>query len=229
MNQGLLYHSAVVRMLHWLNAVSVVVLTLTGFYIHWPLQFGIFSDMDTARKLHFIFMYIVSFSILWRVYYSWLSGDYKDIMFRAEDIRGFPALAKYYTFLSRKLPDFGKYNPGQKMTYTGWAFLMVFQAISGFILYWPTALGGTAALLGGLMVVRMVHYLVTWIFVATVGLHVYLSFLGGVTVLKSIFTGQIPAGVNMQPVSDEDNNNSEPVITEEVELNARDVADGRRL
>jgi len=204
MSQGIIYHTAIARFLHWTNVVSVGMLALTGFYIHWPLDFRIFSNMDMARKLHFIFMYIAFFGMLLRVYYAWISGDYKDIMFRPSDVKGFPALARYYTFFSKSLPDFGKYNPGQKLTYSGWAVLILVQAATGFILYRPTRLAGLAQVMGGMMVMRMIHYLVTWIFVATVVLHVYLSFLGGLAVIKSIITGYVPAGAQLQPESGEE-------------------------
>ncbi|MFZ5641188.1 MAG: Ni/Fe-hydrogenase, b-type cytochrome subunit [Bacillota bacterium] len=203
MGQGILYHTATARILHWINTLSVVMLTLTGFYIHWPLKFSLFSGMDSARKLHFIFMYVVVYGIVIRVYYAWVSGDYRDIMFRPADIRGLPALARYYFFMTKSLPDFGKYNPGQKLTYTGWTLLIIVQAVTGFILYWPTRLAWLAEPLGGMMMMRQVHYLVTWIFVATVGLHVYLGFLGGPAVLKSIITGYMSAGAHMQPDSGE--------------------------
>jgi Ni/Fe-hydrogenase 1 B-type cytochrome subunit len=203
MSQGILYHTAIARILHWINTLSVIILTLTGFYIHWPVKFPLFSGMDMARKLHFIFMYIVVYGILVRVYYAWASGDYKDILFRLRDIRGLPVLAGYYFFMRKSLPDFGKYNPGQKLTYTGWTLLMTVQAVTGFILYWPTQLAWLAEPVGGVMVMRQVHYLVTWLFVATVALHVYLGFLGGPVVLKSIITGYMPAGAHMQPDSGE--------------------------
>lgn len=201
MNRVILYHTAAARILHWINAVSIGMLTLTGFYIHWPLDFPVFTNMDSARKLHFVFMYILFFGILTRVYYSFTSGDYKDIMFVPADIKGFPALTGYYLFLSRCLPDFGKYNPGQKLMYTAWALLIQVQVVSGFILYWPSWLGWLAAPFGGLMVMRQIHYLTTWVFVVTVALHVYLAFIGGFTVVKSIFTGYMPAGAHMQPDS----------------------------
>lgn len=204
MNRGVLCHTATARVLHWINAAAVGMLTLTGFYIHWPRVFPVFSGMDTARKLHFIFMYIIFFGIIVRVYYSFASGDYKDIMFSLADIRGFPALTKYYLFFTKSLPDFGKYNPGQKFLYTGWMVLIQVQAITGFILYWPTKLAWLAEPMGGLMVMRQVHYLVTWVFVITAAMHVYLAAIGGFAVIKSIFTGYMPAGVQMQPDSGED-------------------------
>ena len=58
------------------------------------------------------------------------------------DIREFPALIKYYLFFSKELPEFGKYNPGQKFLYNAWAVLVFLQAGTGFMLYFPDNLAG---------------------------------------------------------------------------------------
>ncbi|GAB4269317.1 Ni/Fe-hydrogenase, b-type cytochrome subunit [Thermincola ferriacetica] len=196
----ILVHTRTARFLHWFNMLCITVLILTGFYIHSPLRFNIFPNMDVARKLHFIFMYLVIYGVIIRLYYSFYSGDYKEIMFTPGDIKGFPALAKYYLFLSKESPNFGKYNPGQKLVYSSWVILSGVQALTGFILYF-SGLAWLGNLLGGIVTMRQVHYLVTWIFVSTVGIHVYLSFVGGKHVLKSIITGCMPAGANLQPAS----------------------------
>ncbi|MEQ8237176.1 MAG: hypothetical protein ABRQ23_10375, partial [Syntrophomonadaceae bacterium] len=46
---------------------------------------------------------------------------------------------------------------------------------------------------GGYLVVRMIHYIITWIFVIMVLVHVYLDMAEGFPVLMSMFTGKIPA------------------------------------
>lgn len=51
------------------------------------------------------------------------------------------------------------------------------------------------------MVVRQVHFAITWVFILTVALHVYLSFIGGWAVIKSMITGYLPEGVYIQPVA----------------------------
>lgn len=196
-----LYHTRTARILHWVNMFSVGLLTLTGFYIHDPVNFGVFLNMDLARKLHFIFMYLAVYGVIIRIYYSIYSKDYKDILFMPGDFRGFPALAKYYLFLSKKAPDFGKYNPGQKLLYSSWSLLVFVQAVTGFALYVPDKLRWISFIFGGLIHVRQIHYIVTWVFVVTVGLHVYLAFVGGKYVLKSMITGYMPVGLSLQPTS----------------------------
>lgn len=194
-------HSFPARVLHWLNAANIGLLTITGLYIRDPVHFALFANMDIARKAHFVAMYLIIFGILVRIYYSYVSGDYRELLFRPNDIRGLFPLMKYYLFLSKSTPGYGKYNPGQKLLYNAWGVMVFIQAFTGFILYWPDMLAGTARILGGPVIVRQVHFLMTWVFTATVALHVYLSFIGGWKVIKSMITGYFPEGESMQPVS----------------------------
>lgn len=198
-------HTLPARILHWVNAASIGLLTTTGLYIRNPQHFPLFASMDIARKMHFIAMYVILYGILIRIYYSYISKDYRDLMVKCKDFKGLPALAKYYLFLKKATPEYGKYNPGQKLLYNLWAVLVFFQACTGFTLYWPAALGGLARFWGGLVIVRQTHFMITWIFIVTVALHVYLSLLGGWSVTKSMITGYFPEGESMQPVSGEDN------------------------
>ena len=41
-------HSIWIRIFHWANMIAITMLTLTGFYIHAPQTFRLFSSMDTA-------------------------------------------------------------------------------------------------------------------------------------------------------------------------------------
>ncbi|MEQ8201530.1 MAG: cytochrome b/b6 domain-containing protein, partial [Syntrophomonadaceae bacterium] len=48
-----LRHPLWLRLLHWLNMISITMLCLTGYYIHAPLSFRLFENMDNARTVHF--------------------------------------------------------------------------------------------------------------------------------------------------------------------------------
>jgi len=189
----ILRHPLAIRVLHWWNMIAITMLVLTGFYIHAPLQFKLFSSMDTARTIHFIMMWALIWGVIARVWYGLYTKDYKNIWFRLSDIRKFWSLILYYTFIKKTHPNYGKYNPGQKLMYTGVLFMAIIQVITGFILYYPTGLGTWAYALGGPTIVRMIHYAITWLFVYSVAVHVYLDLAEGLPVLYSMFTGKIPA------------------------------------
>lgn len=204
MANELYLHTLPARILHWVNAASIGLLTTTGLYIRSPQHFALFANMDMARKAHFIAMYLILYGIIIRIYYSYVSKDYLELVFRPMDLKDFPNLVKYYLFLRKSTPEYGKYNPGQKLLYNLWAVLIFFQAVTGFTLYWPDALAGFARIWGGPVMVRQAHFLITWVYIVTVALHGYLAFLGGWSVVKSMITGYFPEGESMQPASEED-------------------------
>lgn len=180
------YHSFPARILHWVNAAIIGLLATTGLYIRDPIHFNVFANMDLARKTHFIAMYLMISGTIFRLYYSYRSKDYREMIFRFKDIKKLPAFVSYYLFLRKTFPDYEKYNPGQKMLYSVWAIVLLFQVATGFALYYPTRFGHIVREVGGLVVIRQAHFMVTWILIITVSIHVYLSFLSGWTVVKSM-------------------------------------------
>lgn len=194
-------HSIWIRLFHWSNMISITLLILTGYYIHAPHTFKwLFANMDNARMLHFAMAYLLLFGVIGRVYYAIVAKDAHNIVFRPiKDTRNFPSMIKYYLFMADSHPYYGKYNPGQKMMYTGWLIMALVQIITGFVLYAPNTFPGWGAFWGGLIAVRVIHYVVNWLFVLSVVVHVYLDVSEGIPVLLSMFTGKIPAGAHGAP------------------------------
>jgi len=185
-------HSAWIRRFHWLNMVSILLLLLTGYYIHAPQSFRLFDSMDTARMIHFTMAYVLSFGLLGRIYYAIVAKDAKNVVFNGlPDLRNLPSMMKYYLFMADSHPDYGKYNPGQKMMYTGWVFMALVMIVTGFILYKPGLFAAAGGVLGGMLTVRLIHYIFTWLWVLTILVHVYLDLSEGVPVLMSMVTGKI--------------------------------------
>lgn len=189
-----LRHPIWIRLCHWSNAIAIIVLCLTGFYIHAPQSFPLFENMTNARTLHFGMAFLLLFTLVIRVYMGAVTGDWRNIIYQPiKDTKKLPSMIKYYLFLAKDHPFYGKYNPGQKAMYTAIPVLIIVQIVTGFILYKPLLFTGAAGALGGYMALRWVHYVVTWLFVLMVLIHVYLDVAEGLPVLKSIFTGKIPA------------------------------------
>lgn len=187
-------HSIWLRLFHWINMIAITMLILTGFYIHAPQSFRLFSNMDIARSIHFALAYVLCISYVCRIYYAIVANDAKNIIYDPiKDTKKLPSMIKYYLFLEDDHPFYGKYNPGQKAMYTGLIFMVLVMAITGFIMYKPLTFGFMAGWLGGFLVVRMIHYIFTWLFVLCIMAHLYLDIAEGLPVLKSMFTGKIPA------------------------------------
>lgn len=185
-------------LMHWAYLVSMVVLIFTGFYIHSPFFAG---AMGTMRTLHFIFMFALIYVAIIRVYWAFFGAgsanpgerrkirDYKHFLPERENRGKLVPIISYYLFLRRTHPATAKYNPLQKGTYGLWLLLIVAQALTGFMLWTPTAdnMQAFTYALGGPDIVRIIHYLTMWGFIVTTMVHIYLSVAEGIIQLPLMF------------------------------------------
>ncbi len=178
-----------IRLMHWIHAISIILLAWSGMYIHYPASIGFPGAMNGARMVHFITMYVVTFNLIWKVYHAIVTGYYKTIWFYWRHLKGMPKLAAYYLWMTDEEPKEGHLNHGQRMTYTLWLFLLIFEAITGFALYGMPQFGWAPQYLAGLNWVRELHFLGAWLFVITTLIHVYLGFYAGTHLLRGIITG----------------------------------------
>jgi Ni/Fe-hydrogenase 1 B-type cytochrome subunit len=172
----------------------MVLLILSGFYIYAPNAFRIFPSMDVARYIHFIFMYFIGWTLVYKFYYSIATGEIRELIFTWKDLKGLPGLIKHYTFgifVGHKKPEWGKYNPGQKLLYTAWPILLIIQGITGIGLYFVDTFAVFNSFLGGLGNIRAWHFIISWIFTVTTVAHIYLGSTGPkfFDYYKSVVTG----------------------------------------
>jgi len=171
------------RVMHWIHLLSMILLAFSGFYIHRPFFPG---AMGTMRLIHFVAMYVVLINLVVRIYWAFLGSarDWRDFWLEGANRGKFFPTIGYYLFIKREHPATGKYNPLQKLTYDFWVLLLVVQGITGFALYQGSifglvdaqaTLGWLNQAVGGMMTMRMIHYLIMWVFIITTGIHVYLS------------------------------------------------------
>ena len=182
-------HPLFQRVSHWINLINFLILGLTGWFIHSPHP-GM--PMNLVRNLHFIFMYSLIINGIVRFYYSFFGKhkDYAAILPNTQDVKTLWPQIKYYLFIG-KHPKVGKYNPLQKMAYIALPILAVAQAITGAILYRSEQLAGLAGYFGGLAAVRGLHYVFMWLFIAIVGIHIYLVFTAAYEQFLYMFFGKM--------------------------------------
>lgn len=203
------------RIDHWVRVAAIVVLTATGFYIYQPFD-GAWESRPVAyaadawrvmawmRFSHFAAAYALILGLVVRVYLAFNShfdADWRDFGV-LRNLRDAPDMIKYYLFLSPSHKAYRLYNPLQALTYLSWAVLIVVQALTGFSLYEGNVFGlfpsapnflWVQQLLGGNANTRLLHYLVTWAFVVTAGVHVYMAIMVAWTQrdqsFRAMFTG----------------------------------------
>ena len=64
-------HTRLVRFFHWWNGISMILLALSGFYIHFPDSF-LFSVNGCCRNTLYLH-YAVGAGVIGRLYYAFVS------------------------------------------------------------------------------------------------------------------------------------------------------------
>ena len=182
-------HSWTVRLLHWSYVPAILTCIFSGLYITRPAGFPGFKNMDSARKTHFIAQFTLLFSYLARVCYGFKDKNYKEIIPDRKTLAAMPKFLKHELFLTNKKPQFPKYNPGQKMLFSGFTLLMPIQIITGLSLYASNSWQKTAKLAGGLNPLRKLHFLTALAISSFASGHLYFVLTHGPKKIKSIFTG----------------------------------------
>jgi len=197
-----------IRVTHWVNAGSILVLFFTGLYISSPIlspsgeAYGNFV-MGRVRQVHFATAFIFLISFLVRIYWFWMGNIYAR--------SGFPRVwvREWWRDLFRQLGHYLRLERGDVhlghsaiagLSYTipiilmGWA-----QILTGLALYSESNPGGffdglvgwVIPLLGGSFQVHMWHHLFAWLFITFAILHVYIVFYDGQRYRNGLVTSMI--------------------------------------
>lgn len=185
-----LHQPLAIRIYHWVMAVSVVVLTLTGFYLAHPFPW-LAVKMSSMRKIHFIFGFIAVANLISHSAFYIITGTYNDILFRWNNAKDIPSFVKYILFLSEPHPGFGKYNPGQRLIFCSWALVLLIAGVAGLASYYAQYAGPLIKLFGGPQGIKWLKYLTALYFAATMPLHLYLVFTEDPAKLQAMFTGYV--------------------------------------
>jgi Ni/Fe-hydrogenase 1 B-type cytochrome subunit len=199
-----------VRVTHWLIVASIVVLTITGFYIHGPFLTApsaseAADQMAVVRFIHALAAIVFMCSFAVRFYWGFVGNSFSSwraiIPHNREQLYWGREMAKYYLFLRRDPVPVTGHNFLAGATYTIVSIGMVAQILSGLLLTaWvvgippvTTFFGWGSMVPGGIQTVRMIHYLLTFLFVAFSIHHVYSAILVDYEersgTISSIFSG----------------------------------------
>lgn len=179
-------YSTYERIWHWLMAFSILTLLLTGFEIHFGDRFVLFG-LPVAVKVHNFFAVVMVVNAFLSLFYHLASAAIRQFLPPREDLVGaVTAQARYYLrgiFLGQPHPTpksrERKLNPLQQVTYLALLnILFPFQVVTGILIWSVSRWPDFAASIGGLRLVAPLHDLGSWLFLAFVVLHVYLTTTG---------------------------------------------------
>ena len=178
-----------VRIWHWLNALGIVTLCVTGLQIRFPEYANIFGTYKAAIKLHDVAGVTVSISFLiWFFYYLFVARNLVKVYIpNLDDIRqGLFKQAFFYFFtyfLGREnthtTTQESKFNAIQKLSYLFIMFLFLpLVIVSGLLLMNIEPLRGWIVMIGGIAFLADAHYLIACSFFAFLCVHIYMATLG---------------------------------------------------
>ncbi len=200
-----------VRLTHWVNVASIVILSFTGYYISNPYiaisprePYGAYF-MGLMRYIHLVVAFVFVASLMLRTYWAFVGNEWASWrglfpFLTAEGRRNMVEAIRYYLFLRRRPPEVAGHNALAGMTYMIIVTLYFIQVFTGFALYgwlhpvsiWR-ALTGWVFLLVSVQTVRLVHHLIMYLLIAFAIHHVYSAWLvdmeEGNGLMSSIFSG----------------------------------------
>ena len=183
-----------VRLYHWVNALCVVALGVTGYLIGNPLAISYSSEayqqywFGWVRFIHFVTAFVFFFNFLVRIYWGFVGNEFARwtnfIPFKKAQFREMGEVLKVDVLQTnvRGLISLG-HNALAGLLYFLSFLVFLFQAITGFALYssmsdslFPRLFAWIVPLMGGDFAVRQWHHAFMWFFVVFVIIHVYLVF-----------------------------------------------------
>lgn len=194
-------HPLPIRIWHWINAASFLVLIVSGLQIRYKDLINIMTFKD-AVDIHNFFGFLLVFNFfIWLVFYL-VTGKIKIYippLNVKKFITGCIHQARYYgygLFMGEQNPHHStpdsKFNPMQQAAYLMIMLLLIpLQLVTG-ILLWDVKLFATwinAA--GGIKIVDTAHVFIFLFFTSFLFVHIYLATLGHTATahIKAMFTG----------------------------------------
>jgi Ni/Fe-hydrogenase 1 B-type cytochrome subunit len=181
-----------VRIWHWVNALAILVLCVTGWFIASPppTMSGEASDhylFGTIRFAHFAAGYVLAIGFVARMYWALVGNHHSRQLFklpvwdRAWWYEAWFEL-RWYLFLESRPKKYVGHNPLAQIAMFFFMTLgLIFMIITGFGLYaegqksaWADVLfGWTIPLVGGSQNLHTIHHLGMWAIVVFTILHIY--------------------------------------------------------
>ncbi len=183
-----------VRLYHWVNAICVLVLIVTGYIIGNPTRIAYADEayqqywFGTVRFAHFVTGFVFFFNFLARIYWGFVGNRYSRwtnfIPHRASQFREVFETLRIDIFQTKGVGELAVgHNALAGFVYFLSFLVFLFQAFTGFALYSSMSSSRIAhlfnwviPLMGGDFAVRQWHHAMMWFFIIFTLIHVYLVF-----------------------------------------------------
>ena len=193
-------HPVPLRVMHWVNAITIVFMILSGWkiyedevifgWLHFPDWLTIGPWAQQGLQVHFFFMWVLVANGIAYLAYGLATGRFRRMLL---PIRVRDVVADVRDALSFKLAhdDPTKYNAVQKLLYIGVIAAGLAIVVSGLTLWKPIQLSELVTLFGGFQNVRLVHFLCMTAIFGFLCVHVVLALLVPSTLVAMVGGGPV--------------------------------------
>lgn len=188
-------HPLIVRVTHWLNAVAVVIMVMSGWQIYnaspiFPFAFPNWATLGGwlagAIQWHFAAMWLLAANGLLYLAYGVASGRIRTRFFPIDPRE---VVRDLRDALRGRLAhdNIAHYNGVQKLFYVGVIGALILIVLSGLAIWKPVQLWWLTSAFGGFQGARLVHFLAMSAIAGFIAIHVVMALLVPKTIRAMIF------------------------------------------
>ena len=179
-------HPLPLRIWHWLNAVTVILLLLTGFQYRIPGLANLLPRNFSLELHRWVGIAMTALWAFWLIYGLSSGALRRDYRLRRDDLGGVVAQMKFYLisiFRGEKNPFLptmeARFNPLQKLTY---CFIMgmfiPIMIVTGLLYFNAFSISGHLLFVGAIEIMVALHVAGLYVFAAFLVIHIYMTTLG---------------------------------------------------
>lgn len=200
-----------VRLWHWINALAIIVMCVTGYFIGSPLpslsgEASSHFMMGYIRYLHFAAGWVIFIGFLGRIYWAFVGNHHAKQLFRLPitDKNWWNEVfyeLRWYLFLENRPKKYIGHNPlAQLAMFFFMTIGLSFMILTGFALYSEGAgrggmldflFGWIIPLLGQSQMVHTLHHMGMWFIIVFIIIHIYAAVREDIMSRQSIVSTMI--------------------------------------
>jgi thiosulfate reductase cytochrome b subunit len=191
-------HPLIIRIVHWTNAVAMIVMIMSGWkiyndevlfgFLHFPEEVVLGVWAQHGLQWHFAFMWVLTLNGLVYLGYGLLAGRFRRMLWPIRPREVFAEVVKALTFRLQH-DDLAHYNAVQKLLYAGVILVIVVQVISGLAIWKPVQFSSLVAIFYDFQGARLAHFLGMVAICLFMVVHVTLALLVPRTILAMLTGG----------------------------------------
>jgi thiosulfate reductase cytochrome b subunit len=191
-------HPLPLRIMHWVNAVAMIIMIMSGWkiyndevifgFLHFPEAITLGKWAQHGLQWHFFGMWVLVLNGLAYLSYGVLTGRFRRLLL---PIRLREVIHEMLAAITLRLKhaDLTRYNAVQKLLYAGVIVIIILQVVTGLAIWKPIQFSGLVALFGGFQGARLVHFLGMAAICLFFLVHVSLALLVPKTILAMLTGG----------------------------------------